>query len=488
MQLKNNFIELLTDSHVLLLLLLTLGALAFVMFNGGPFDGGLKFGIDFSGGVKIPILLQEPVDAVTMSEMIDSIQTRTRAFGLSEVRVNSVGDDEIHIEVPMSDPKLVGDIEKILSRQGVYQGIVDGKVAVSGDYILPDTVRQAGTTYYQNADWAVSFSLTTEGQKHFTQVVRGKGGFPLYMYLDRPKDAVIIISSEDLLFNATNTTSEADAIKYLISAINLEYSPLPIFIEDSVLYENEELVATTNNTKAIISENASSALKTMLKEKGFVIEQKTQEQMRPEYTPSSESQLTVSRWDAVGLKSAPILAQSMGEGLPSSSYVITGSVGSKGQQKYDDSLFSARETISVLKGGALPVQISLGSKESVPAKFGQEMLRLSLMGLLIALLFISVLVGFRYKSFEVVVPIIFVSVCEMILLIAIIGAFTIDLAAMAGLIAAAGVSVDAQVIITDEILKRKKDQDIKTCLDASFEIIQTNAAVAIVALLPQIKG
>ena len=479
----NKAIEIITDLRVLLLILLTLGAVIFVFAQGGPFGGGLKFGIDFSGGVRLPVLLQEPVDAVTMADMVDSIEKRTRAFGLTEVRVTAVGDDEIHIEVPKSDPKLVSDIEKILSRQGVYQGIVDGKVAVNGDGILPDTVRPANPANYR-ADWVVAFSLTTEGQKHFTETVRGKGDYPLYMYLDRPKDAIVVISKEDLLANLSGNATDADAIKYAINAINLQNSPVQLYLEDGILYDSDSIEPETNNTKAIISENASASLKNMLKEKGFILSQKTQAQMRPEYSITQTAGTVIQRWDAVGLKSAPILAPALGDGLPSSSYIITGSARGKGQEKYDDAQFSLKETISVLKGGALPVQISLGSRENVPAKFGEEILRLSLLGLVIALIAISVMVALRYRTLEVIIPIIFTSLSEMILLVTIIGVFTIDLSAMAGIIAAVGVSVDAQIIITDEILKRKEGEEIKEHLHAAFDIIQTNAFVAIMAMTP----
>ncbi|MFH0926965.1 MAG: hypothetical protein V1822_00095 [Candidatus Micrarchaeota archaeon] len=479
----NKAIEILTDIRVLALILLTLGAIAFVFIQGGPFDGGLKFGIDFSGGLRIPVLLQEPVDAVTMQEMVDAIGTRTRTFGLTEVRVTPIGDDEIYIEVPVSDPKLVSDVEKILAQQGVYQGIVDGKVAVSGDGVLPDTVRQENPANYR-ADWVVGFSLTTEGQKHFTDTVRGKGNYPLYMYLDRPKDAIVVISKDDLLKNASANTTEADGIKYAINALNLQGYPVPVYLEDGLLSDLSDIEPFTNNTKAVISENASQAIKSALKEKGFVLSQKTADEMQPVYVDTQSAGIVINRWDAVGLKSAPILSPALGDGIPSPSYIISGAAKGRGQAKYDDALFSARETMSVLKGGALPVQISLGSQENVPAKFGQEILRLSLLGLVIALVAISIMVAIRYRTPSVVIPIIFTSMSEMILLITIIGIFTIDLSAMAGIIAAVGVSVDAQIIITDEILKKKEHEDVKEHLHAAFDIIQTNAFVAIVAMLP----
>lgn len=71
------------------------------------------------------------------------------------------------------------------------------------------------------------------------------------------------------------------------------------------------------------------------------------------------------------------------------------------------------------------------------------------------------------------------------ILLTILGSFTIDLSAMAGIIAAIGVGVDAQIVITDEILK-KDDEHHSTAekVDMAFGIIKTNAIVAICSMIP----
>ncbi|MFA5108183.1 MAG: hypothetical protein WC492_01470 [Candidatus Micrarchaeia archaeon] len=491
---ENVVIDILTDKRVLLLILLTLGAVGWIFINGGPFNGGLKFGIDFSGGVRIPILLEQAVDPVTMQEMVDNIKTRASAFGLSEVKVTPVGDSQIFVEVSKANPQLVTDIERILSKQGVYQGIVDGKVAVSGDSLYPDTVRRDNPAYYGGVDWVVAFSLTSDGQKHFSEVVRGKGNFPLYMYLDRPTNAIVVISKEDLLAQSTIGTginqqniTEEQAIKLVISALNLEGHSVPIYLEEGISeqIESDTLKPFDENTAVIISKNSSEKIKGQLTSLGFKLKEKSSADMQPVYAVSGTNLgFVVNRWDALGLKSAPILSPSIANGAPSQSYVITGAARGKGNEKIADADLSAREIMSVLKGGALPVQISLGSVQEVPAKLGQEVLNLSLLGLVFSVICIAVMLSLRYREPSVVLPIVLTSISEIILLLAIIGSFSIDLAAMAGIIATVGISVDAQIVITDELLKKREDDDIQHKLDGAFHIIVTNATVAIVAMLP----
>ena len=157
-------------------------------------SNGVKFGIDFSGGVRIPILLERSVDTITMEEMVSTIKTRAAAFGLTEVKVRPVGDSEIYVELPQSNPQLVKDVEQILSAQGVYNGIVDGRVAIQGEDIYTGSISRIPSQYLQGADWGVSFTVTQAGAKNFAEVAKGKANYPLYMYLDRPQDAIIIVS------------------------------------------------------------------------------------------------------------------------------------------------------------------------------------------------------------------------------------------------------------------------------------------------------
>jgi preprotein translocase subunit SecD len=182
--------------------------------------------------------------------------------------------------------------------------------------------------------------------------------------------------------------------------------------------------------------------------------------------------------------SAPRLVPSVTEGIPNFSYTINGPAeGATAALKAVDALKKEKELESLLKGGALPVQISLGSKTIIPAPLGEEFLRLSLIGLVFALLAISLMVAIRYRHMQIVLPMIFISLAELAILLAVLGSFTIDLAGMAGILAAIGVGVDAQIIVTDELLKREGGEMHKR-LEKAFSIITTSVTVAVVAMVP----
>ncbi|MCX8198270.1 MAG: hypothetical protein N3F07_03735 [Candidatus Micrarchaeota archaeon] len=444
-------------------------------------SNGVKFGIDFSGGVRIPILLERPVDSITMDEMVSTIKTRAASFGLAEVKVRPVGDSEIYVELPQSNPQLVRDVERLLSAQGVYIGVVDGKIAIKGEEIYTGSIYRIPAQYLQGADWGVGFTVTQAGAKNFAEVVKGKANYPLYMFLDRPQDAIVVIS-EDVLLSSSGAGRIAKdrALAIASSALRLEGDDIPVYLEED-LKANFTISPRTNKTKAIVA--SGSPLSQRLKEAGFEVVEKPVEDMRPEFHFSNFGSDAVVMWKAVGLLSAPRLVPSVTEGIPNFAYTISGpAAGGTPQEKARDALKKERELESLLKGGALPVHITLGSKTIVPAPMGEEFLRLSLIGVVFALLAVSIMVSLRYMNPKIILPMIFISLAEITIMVAIIGSFTIDLAAMAGILAAIGVSVDAQIVVTDELLKR--EEETRKRLEKAFGIITTSVTVAVVAMLP----
>ncbi|VVC00658.1 Protein-export membrane protein SecD [uncultured archaeon] len=462
------------------------GLLAIVLLSAASIGiNGVKFGIDFSGGVRIPVLLSQPVDASTMEDIVNTVKTRAASFGLTEVKVQPVGDSELYVELPQSSPQLVTDVENLLSQQGVYEGVVDGKIAIKGDDIYTGTINRIPSQYLQGADWGVGFSVTQAGAQRFASAVKGKGNYPLYMFLDRPSNSVVIISEKELLASAKTQTvplSKSSALSLANAALRLEGDDVRVYLEED-LAKNMSLVPKDNKTRAVVTKGSN--LTSALKQAGFIVVEKSEADMTPQYFVSPDSPVTdsVTLWEGVGLLSAPRLVPSVTEGIPNFSYTISGPAqGDTTQARSADALVKERNLESILKGGALPVQITLGSKTVVPAPLGEEFLRLSLIGVAFALLAISLMVALRYRHLQIIMPMIFISFAEVVILMAIIGSFTIDLSAMAGILAAIGVSVDAQIVVTDELLKKEGDMHHK--LDKAFAIVTTSVTVAVVAMLP----
>jgi preprotein translocase subunit SecD len=475
------------DSRIKIASMVLLVAVA--MLNIGI--NGLKYGIDFSGGTRIPIVLERSVPAETMSQMVDTIKTRVSVLGLSEVKVRAVGENGINVEIPSSSKESIDFIEKTLSSQGVFQGIVDGKIGVSGDRIYPNSIGSVSINELQlsGADWGVTFQVDLEGGQMFADAAKGKAQEPIYMFLDRPEDAVLIYENSSFAKIIPDGSSVREVKGAIEKALKLEENKsIGVYII-SEINDTANLTPKTNATKAIVSKNLTSEIKRVLLEKGFKLVESEESKITPEISVSRAGDLFVGKLEAVGLLTAPILNGQITQGIPSYQFSISGPIPNKaalGDQGYRQAVLEQVKSVeSILKGGSLPVGISIGSKTVLPAALGEEFLRLSLIGIAASLVLISLFVGFRYRSLSAAIPIILVSVGELIILISILGSFTIDLAAVAGILAALGVSVDAQIVITDELLKKDDEHHTtKEKVQMAFGIIKTNAIVAIFSMLP----
>ena len=314
----------------------------------------------------------------------------------------------------------------------------------------------------RGADWGVAFSITAEASKDFAAKVKGKAGKPLHMYLDRPRDSIIVMPASSLFKNLTGV--QYDEVKALLAVKD-------VIVGNELVFDKDFNLSKIDDNKTVLVYKGSKwydALKDRNKTKVF--------DSVPTFSFSRNGVLFVDEWDAIGLLSSPILSPDVTSGVPLQSFSITGPA-----KDAQDANEKAKLIETILKGGSLPVKVFAGSKTSIPAKLGERFFYYSAIGLFAALIFVSLFVSFRYRRIKLIIPVVIITFLEVLILFATMGAFTLDLAAMAGIIAAVGVSIDAQIIITDELLKKGR---IKEKLEKAFEIITTNAKIIIISMLP----
>ena len=189
-------------------------------------------------------------------------------------------------------------------------------------------------------------------------------------------------------------------------------------------------------------------------------------------------------------KTHPKLSEELAAGKPSTELQVTG-----GAETFEAAEAEANQVYTVLKTGSLPVQIKVVGSSSVSPELGEQFLNGAIIAGLLAILVISSIIFFRYRKPILVIPIIITSVSEVLIVmgIASIIHWNIDLSAIAGLIAAVGTGVDDQIIITDEVLhskskgettkKRRRTRTQMSVKNALF-IIFASAGTLIAAMLP----
>ena len=152
----------------------------------------------------------------------------------------------------------------------------------------------------------------------------------------------------------------------------------------------------------------------------------------------------------------------------------------------------ANEIHAVLQSGSLPVQVNIAGIQGISADLGDQFRNGALMAGVLALIVVAIIVFVRYKRPILVLPIIFTSIAELIIILGVISishGVELDLAAIAGIIAAIGTGVDDQIIITDEVLKRgkvskRRRTGLNLKIKGAFFIIYASAATLIAAMIP----
>jgi preprotein translocase subunit SecD len=186
------------------------------------------------------------------------------------------------------------------------------------------------------------------------------------------------------------------------------------------------------------------------------------------------------------LVSSPEIGADLANGVPSTDVQVSGT-----EQSAAAAQQQAKSIQVVLQSGALPVKVSIVGIDAVSAELGSQFKNGALIAGLLALLVIAVIVFIRYRSPLLVIPIIVTSIAELILILGVASVthWNIDLAAIAGILAAIGTGVDDQIIITDEVLKKgiqtkRSVTALKFKINNAFFIIFASAATLIAAMLP----
>ncbi len=156
----------------------------------------------------------------------------------------------------------------------------------------------------------------------------------------------------------------------------------------------------------------------------------------------------------------------------------------------DEAAKAEAETLQIhLRAGALPVNVVLVGSGHVDAALGEQFKTEAVIAGLISLIAVAAVVFRRYRRPEILVPMVGTSVSEVIMILGVAAAigWQLDLAAIAGIIAAIGTGIDHLVIITDEVLYEGKLPPTKVFVSRigkAFAIIFGAAATTIIAMSP----
>jgi len=490
---------------------------------------GLSYGIDFTGGTELKMELDEGGEEV-IDAVVEILKDRLNKMGLKSTQVLKEADDR-HITVKVSTTATgeLANVKNIINKQAVFEQIVEGELCAKGDEIQLDLSQSGGADVYGN-NWRVYVKNTGEAPERCGEVMRGKEGHMTDIYLDRPGKAFVLLDSQTCTqLSNTPFSNHPDDKGYTTLSFIEERALVPVVCYTTVdkpdepevnesLLEGLGVTIERNETESLtldLSESIAEMERLLSEGKtGIVISveldklpQQLQEKitelnlMVREHIKSQQQDFHINygssatrpdnegSWidSLTGLRSTLKIGAGLTYGNP-----IYGSVFEGGAASTEAARATAEKFKIWLTSGNLPVKISIILERPNLPELGQQFLNYAGIIALIAIVLVAAVVSIRYKEPKISLAIILTSFSEIILILgfASLSSWELDLAAMAGIIAAIGTGVDHQIIITDETLRGErrgsndKLWDVKQAINRAFFIIFTSAATTISAMLP----
>lgn len=400
-------------------------------------DTGINRGLELSGGTRILLDVNGTnVSEENITTIKNILATRVSAFGLTQTDIRTVrlGDErKIQIEVANTNQSR---LTKLLSQKGSFQARLQLDVSEERQFSLENSYTLEKT----------SDGVRVNGTKYMPGD-RFKLDQVEFVYLNDSEDAA---NMEVVMYTGEDVKSVQESEGGVTQGTTRRF---PIIISNEAANRITEI---TQNYDTRRSSNGQSYL--ALQEGGFAM-------LRLYVDDNREAGLRVSS------------SFQSGAGTTQSIQV--------GGETPDEAREEAERIASILQSGALPYPVQIESISTITSSLGSEFMTAAFLSIVASLIAVGVLVFFRYGDFKVALPIVLTGSSEVFILL---GAWfstaaTLDLASIAGIIAAVGTGVDDQIIITDES-GRERVRSWKKRMKRAFFVIFTSAASTIGAMMP----
>ncbi len=409
----------------------------------------LNMGMDLVGGTRV---LLKPVysedvnktnETLSTEQIISTLQTRMNVYGLKEINFQSVrdvrGNNYIQIEMAGASKE---EIDDLLEREGVFEAFI------------PRLVN------FRNGSGAVEL-----GDKNFTIEKEGQNitfGNNVFGVNDT-------LSLNDIEFDVWNITNQSAVLSgKIFTTEDIKY----VYFDSQHSYIRKYGSGWEFSFQILVSDDGAERFAKVTEDIPVVIDPKT-----------GESYL--ERKIYLFLDETPMDDLRIGSGLAGKAYSTPQITG--GGVSEEDTSSSMRRLQSILSSGALPVELEAIRVDSISPSLGSQFIRGVLLAGFGALIAVSLVISIRYKNWKIVLPILITSLSEIVIILGVASfiRWTIDLAAIAGIIAAVGTGVDHQIIITDEVSSGKELAfSLKEKIKRAFFIIFGTASTTIAAMLP----
>ncbi|MEK6910258.1 MAG: preprotein translocase subunit SecD [Nanoarchaeota archaeon] len=155
----------------------------------------------------------------------------------------------------------------------------------------------------------------------------------------------------------------------------------------------------------------------------------------------------------------------------------------------EDALRDAKESMhklqTVLITGSLPYKLNIVKLDTISPVLGDKFVKNLLLAGVAALIAVSIIIFIRYRKFKASLALLLTSFSEIIIILGVASliGWNLDLPSIAGILATIGTGVDSQIVILDEA-RRNLTSGIKEKIKRALFIIMSSYATSMASLIP----
>ena len=413
-------------------------------------SSNLQFGIDLVGGTRVLLKPKGNVTDAMIQQAIATLETRINVFGLKEAKLQSIrdfaGNNYIQIEMAGGSKE---EIENLLAKQGKFEGKIPKLVAFTNN--------------------------------------SGK--------LNLEKSYVINLKDEKLEINETllkiNESSKIEGIDFQLTNFTNDSAVLLFTVFtgkdiQSVCLQDQPGICVSRIV--MVKGGYEFNFQVFITKEGAENFAKVTKDMKVITDPNTGSKYLESKI-FLFLDENLITELSISSELKGQAYTTPAITGFR--QTRDEALKEQLMLKSILQSGALPVSLELSRTDQISPAFGREFFEATLIAVVVASIIVSIVLYIRYRSLKILIPNMLWSIFELTITLgaAALIKWTLDLASIAGIIAAIGTGTNDQIMIIDEILgggtaEERKIYSLKQRIKRAFFIIFSSSATIIAAVVP----
>lgn len=410
----------------------------------------LALGMDLAGGTRVLLEPQYPRGmtpeerGALAQQIITTLETRANIYGLRELPVRPVRDVTGNTYVQIETPKgTLADIEGLLQRQGKFEAFIPRTVEwINDEGVL--SIFGRNYTIKRDSNATIEFKSRTYGVNETFEL--GNLTFELRNITALGATlAAHVFTSEDIKFVHTDAANAR--VFEQGGGWGFEFG---IIVGDAGARKFAEATADLNEISGVTGRRGDCYL-------------------------DEQIELYLDR---VLVSDLSIDCSLRGK--------VVNSVQISGGASTEEAAFQEMRTLqTVLKSGSLPVPLNTVRVDTVSPTLGQQFLSSVTLAGVLAFVGVLAVVYLRYRRIDVVLPMIFIALSEIVMILGLAAAikWTIDLAAIAGVIASIGTGVNDQIVIADEALG-KQQYTTKERIRRAFFIVFGAAATIVAAMVP----